>query len=96
MTQTGDRVLSEKTKLLLTLSNFVGLIFALVAGVVFVVTWKADIEYRLASTENNVVTNEAEIQVIKVMQDSTQLQLVGIQTDLKWIIADMKKTNANK
>ncbi len=80
MSVVGDRLLTEKTRVLVTISNFVLLIFGIVSGVVFVVNWKADVEHRLSNVEKQVEKYED--------MDTT---LVEIQTDLKWIRAYMEK-----
>ncbi len=89
MSSLGDRLLTEKTRILVTISNFIMLIFAIVSGVVFVVNWKADVEHRLLSAEESIAVIVKEKKAMESLQLEIQLQLVGIQTDLKWIVNNM-------
>lgn len=91
MSKLGDKVLTEKTRVLVTLSNFFMLVFAIVSGVVFVVNWKAEIENRISNTEEDVIELIVEVEEGKRLQIETQTQLAEIQTDLKWIRAYMEK-----
>lgn len=82
----GDRVLTEKTRVVVTLFNFFLLLGSIISGVVMVTTWKADVENRLVNNENNIIEIEAKLNSI----DNVQIELAEIKTDLKWIRAALE------
>ena len=85
MSRMGDKLLTEKTRIMVTISNFVLLILTIISGVAFSVNWKSDIEHRVASNESKIVVVKQDVESGKNAQVETQTKLAEIQTDLKWI-----------
>jgi hypothetical protein len=90
MSKLGDRLLTEKTRIVVTISNFVMLVFTIISGVIFIVNWKSDIEHRVQYNENEIKNIRLDVDNGKELQIQTQTKLVEIQTDLKWIRAYME------
>lgn len=91
MSKLGDSVLTEKTRVMVTISNFVLLIFTIVSGVVFAVSWKAEIEHRVSNSEYKILIIQEDAKENETLLLETQTSLVEIKTDLKWIRAYMEK-----
>ena len=90
MSKLGDRVLTEKTRVQVTIANFVMLIFSIISAVVFLVNWKADIENRVEGNEENITKIEKNLEENDALIIETQTSLAEIKTDLKWIRAYME------
>lgn len=91
MSKMGDKVLTEKTRVLVTLSNFFLLIFTIISGVVFIVNWKADIEHKISNNKNSIVRIQESSEENETLLLENQTSLAEIKTDLKWIRAYMEK-----
>jgi hypothetical protein len=91
MSKLGDKVLTDKTRIMVTITNFFLLIFTIVGGVVFVVNWTADVEHRLFNIEGKIIILSEDVAQGKKSYINTQTSLAEIQTDLKWIRAYMEK-----
>ncbi len=85
MSKMGDKVLTEKTRIFVTISNFFLLIGAIISSVVFIVNWKADIEHRLTANESEITEVKLEVKNGRDLQITTQTTLAQIQTDIKWL-----------
>jgi hypothetical protein len=63
------------------------LIGTIIAGVIFVVTWKANVENRIANNESEIIKIDERLDSF----DSLQIDVIEMKTDLKWIRAYMEK-----
>lgn len=82
----GDRVLTEKTRVAITITNFFLLVGALVSGVAFLVDWKKTVENDIHNNLTRIEVMESKLESI----DNVQIELAEIKTDLKWIRAAME------
>lgn len=82
----GDKLLTEKTRVAITITNFFLLIGALVSGVAFLVDWKTDTEYAIKNNTERIMKVEEKLGSI----DNVHIELAEIKTDLKWIRAALE------
>lgn len=91
MSKIGDNVLTEKTRVAVTVAKFVMLVFAITSGVAVLVNWKSDIEHRLNYTENEIIIIKKDTSENNDLLQVNLTVMAEIQTDIKWLRAYMER-----
>lgn len=89
----GDRLINEKTRVGITLANFLILIIFVVTSVAAASSWKTSIENTLEHNQESIYENECAIEEATAVQIKNQTALVRIETDIQWIRAALEKDN---
>lgn len=99
-----DVLLSENTRVVISISTLIIVIGFAITGTFTFTTWKTKTESSIAAIELEIdeaknvcaTTNAAqdeEIQLLKVATVENQTNMVEIKTDIKWIRAYMEQNN---
>ena len=86
-----ERRLTDKTKIILGVGKFIGLIIGIISLVLVFASWKSDIDYRITTnTEHISIVEEIQKEVVEQLREQDGL-FIEIMTDLKWIRAKLQE-----
>ena len=85
------KLITEKTRIAITLANFIILVIFVVTSVSAATAWKTQIDNDVSSNTKAIYENECSINDVKTTQSQIQTSLAEIKTDLKWIRASMER-----
>ena len=98
MSKVGDKVLTEKTRVMVTMSNFVMLIFTIISGVIFVTNWKSVVENNITNNTLKIESVIVDVNENKTLlteygagQEELKISIARIETHLIYIIDNMKE-----
>jgi predicted secreted Zn-dependent protease len=91
MTKLGKFMISEKTRVTLSIATFCIVIGATSTGAWAISALKGNLEHRLSTIESHEQIHEEEIKDMQILQSATQTSLVRIETDISWIRAELSK-----
>ncbi len=86
-----ERRLTDKTKIILGIGKFIGLIIGIVSLVLVFASWKSNIEHKVENNSEQIILNTDEIKVIIEQQHQQDGLFIEILTDLKWIRANLEE-----
>lgn len=93
-----SNVLTENTRITLSIATFAILIIWIVTNVAFITQWKADVENVQKNHETRFEDVEKDIEVmvkdLEAIQE-VEVSLAEIKRDLKWITLQMGKGSEN-
>ncbi len=86
-----ERRLTDKTKIILGIGKFIGLIIGIVSLVLVFASWKSNIEHKVEDNSEQIILNTDEIKIIVNQQHQQDGLFIEIITDLKWIRAKLEE-----
>lgn len=84
-----ERRLTDKTKIILGIGKFIGIIIGIVSLVLVFASWKSNIEHKVENNSEQIILNTEEIKIIVDQQHQQDGLFIEILTDLKWIRANL-------
>lgn len=86
-----ERRLTDKTKIILGIGKFIGIIIGIVSLVLVFASWKSNIEHKVENNSEQIILNTEEIKIIVDQQHQQDGLFIEILTDLKWIRANLEE-----
>ena len=86
-----ERRLTDKTKIILGIGKFIGIIIGIVSLVLVFASWKSNIEHKVENNSEQIILNTDEIKIIVDQQHQQDGLFIEIITDLKWIRAKLEE-----
>ena len=86
-----ERRLTDKTKIILGIGKFIGIIIGIVSLVLVFASWKSNIEHKVENNSEQIILNTDEIKIIIDQQHQQDGLFIEILTDLKWIRANLEE-----
>jgi len=86
-----ERRLTDKTKIILGVGKFIGLIIGIISLVLVFASWKSDIDYRITTNTEHIGIVEETVKEIAEQLIEQDGLFIEIKTDLKWIRAKLEE-----